>query len=535
MFSSFLYNDLYLNSYITFITLSLCTSISLIFLFSCKKLTLIPLDFSILSLILIQALLLLIKNELILYYQSLLKISILLLWMISLRNLCKNDYKRGKLYLFNILLSWLSLEALFTIFYGFNIHRFYNSVIFSIFSSIIISFLIIYISNTTNKYNKKIIIPILFTINTIIAFNFESRTAFIILIATLTFLIIKRYTLRLHLFIGGLGIILSILIISFTFKIDSSHGRILIWKNSLNILSDNWLCGIGVSRFPRIYMEYQQSFLSHLSYYDKYFILAGNTSFAYNDIIEFICKFGFISILCISIVFLYSYSIYKKANLHITLMLILIFIVSLFNYFLQILYCQLFTIIIISCLKVRTNKLNYRINSSKVLIVCILFLFSCMLVYSFKYFYYKKIVDNPDSINPKITYVLSDNPNYWWLYANLCFTQHKYYSSIYALNNISNYTKSYDSEYLYARSYKELGQYDYVEKHLKNAIEMYPSKYSCRYDLMLLYKNLKRYDDGALVAKEIIHMPQKVHTGLSFFIIKSANEYLIKYENGELK
>lgn len=532
-FSSVLYNDLYLNSYIAFIALSLCSSISLIFLFSCKRLSLIPLDLSILCLILTQTLLLIIKGELDLHYQPLLKIGILLLWMITLRNLCKNDYKRMRKYVFNIFFSWLSLETLFAL-CNFTIHRVYNSVIFSIFISILIAFLTIYISNTAiNKYKQKLATSVLIVLNIAIAYYFESRTAFIVIIITLLLLIRKVYAVKLPLFIGALVIVTCILIISFTFKIDSSYGRILIWRNSLNILTDNWLWGIGLNRFPRVYMEYQQSFLNSLSCYDKYFTLAGNTSFAYNDLIEFTCKFGFIPILGISICFFYSYSIGKRINIDIMFILVLIFIVSLFNYFLQILYCQLFTIVLISCLKSTNNKFRYRIKDFKILTVSIVFLLGSILIYFFKYYSYRFVIKSQQVADSNITWILDDNPNYWWIYANLSFSQHRYHSTIYALNNMSNYTKNSDSECLYAKSYQELNQYILAEKHFRNAIEMYPSKYSCRYDLMLLYKSTGQYDEGALIAKEIIKMPQKVPTGLSFFIIKSAKEYLIKYENQE--
>lgn len=42
---------------------------------------------------------------------------------------------------------------------------------------------------------------------------------------------------------------------------------------------------------------------------------------------------------------------------------------------------------------------------------------------------------------------------------------------------------------------------------------------------------MQRYDDAAKVAKEIIDMPQKIPTGLSFFIIESAKNYIEEYES----
>lgn len=528
---SFSFNDIYLNSYITFFFLSLCTFVSLIFLRVCNKIYLIPLDFAVIFLIIIQAVKLIINNEMVIYYQSLLKFLVLSLWMVSVRNLCRNDLKRTLKCIYNIFSFILFLVILFLLKDRFSLYRFYNSVVFTIFISTLICFLILYDLHYRCSYFSKITAITLLILNLAFAIYFSSRTSFVIIIITLFFLIKSRYSINLSNLLIAPILVGIILYISFTFKIDSSFGRLFIWKNSLSILGDNWIDGVGLGRFPRVFMEYQQTLVKNLSFDNKYFLLAGNTSFAYNDVLEFMCKLGVLPFVILISSFLYSYYRPIRNKQIVNKVLVILFISSLLNYILQVIYFQLIMIVLISSLNYPLQKYRYKCKNLFIISFILFILVGCSVLFYFKYKSYKNITSEIPLEYSSFSLFLSDNPDYLWKYANSNFLNHNYSATISALNIVEHYAKNYDSEYLYAKTYNELGQYRLTEQHLINSINMYPSKYACRYELFLLYKKMQRYDDAAKVAKEIIDMPQKIPTGLSFFIIESAKNYIEEYES----
>ena len=152
-----------------------------------------------------------------------------------------------------------------------------------------------------------------------------------------------------------------------------------------------------------------------------------------------------------------------------------------------------------------------------------------------KYVDYKNEIESPFVFRPVRSFILMDNPDYCWKLALLNFRNKNYEAAIELLKRFSCYVRNDRSERLFANVYKEVGQYELAEKHLKSGIAMYPSKYTCRYDLMLLYEQLGRYEDSVSIAKGIVEMPEKISTGFAFFVIEEAKKRVAKYNRGEYK
>jgi hypothetical protein len=68
----------------------------------------------------------------------------------------------------------------------------------------------------------------------------------------------------------------------FLYKLDSSLGRILIYKVSGQMLKDNGLTGIGFGKFYEQYLYYQAVYFQNGHYTTKELLLAGNTHYAMN-------------------------------------------------------------------------------------------------------------------------------------------------------------------------------------------------------------------------------------------------------------
>lgn len=371
------------------------------------------------------------------------------------------------------------------------------------------------------------LVAILIGLNIIIFANFNSRTLLIVLFATCLYILcevnIKKKTIIMYPIL-----LFSILLIAFTYKIESSIGRIFIWKNSLHILYDNLISGIGIGKFPTIYMEYQANYFTDKDITNKYTLLAGNIAFAYNDILEFFCKFG---LLQCCIIFTSLYVTYKKCITiskykNITFLLSLMALTSCFNYAMQILFIQIFIICIVALLKPKhvfklPNQIAHKIgNAISFILLCILGLFSFHLCLHLN----NKEESSFTVLDKKF---LETTPSYLSHQAFSNFAEHKYDLCIRNLNKLFRYVKTDELELLYAKSYKELGLYNLAEKSFEKAINMYPSKYVNRYELMLLYREcIQDHKKGINIAKDIMNIHEKIPTGLSRLIINSANSYI---------
>ncbi|MEY8687004.1 O-antigen ligase family protein [Bacteroides sp. AN502(2024)] len=523
-----IFSDIYLNSFIFFAWLSIITSISFIFLISIKRCNITCFDISILALIIIQILVNILNNTLIIYHQSIIKMLVLLLWMISLRNLCRNNYRNTTRIFTGILIFWMIMQLYhFIITWGisnFIFYNYYNSVSYSILFSFVSSFLIIQIFHSKLQEKKRFpLIALLIGSNIFVFANFNSRTLLLVLVATCIYVLYKIDKKKKIIIMYSI-LFFSTLLIAFTYKTESSMGRMFIWKNTLHILYDNLVSGIGIGKFPTIYMEYQVNYFTNKGITNKYSLLAGNTSFAYNDILEFLCKFGilqcFTAFTCLYLT--YKECIKKSIYKNIIFLLSLIALTSCFNYTMQILFIQVFVICLLALLKPKhILKLPSQIGNTIVFIlVCTLGIF---------YFHLYPHLNSKQTVlftnsNKKI---LETTPSYLVHEAFSNFAIKEYDSCIQNLNKLFYYAKTDELELLYGKSYKELGLYNLAEKSFQRAINMYPSKYINRYELMLLYKEyIKDHTKGINVAKEIININEKIPTGLSKLIINSAISYI---------
>ncbi|MFZ1452206.1 MAG: O-antigen ligase family protein, partial [Ferruginibacter sp.] len=98
------------------------------------------------------------------------------------------------------------------------------------------------------------------------------------------------------------------------FKSDSSSGRLLIYKVSAGMLKENWLWGIGHGQFKIQYNQYQAAYFAAHNIDSKEALLADNTFYAFNDLLQAVIENGIIALLFLAaILFLLVWQI-KKAK-----------------------------------------------------------------------------------------------------------------------------------------------------------------------------------------------------------------------------
>lgn len=82
------------------------------------------------------------------------------------------------------------------------------------------------------------------------------------------------------------------------YKIDSTKGRLFIWKVSINMIVDNPIIGIGIDGFKRTYMLFQEDyFAKHPN--SIYAFLADNNYFAFNEYLKIVVEQGVIGLLLV--------------------------------------------------------------------------------------------------------------------------------------------------------------------------------------------------------------------------------------------
>ncbi len=166
--------------------------------------------------------------------------------------------------------------------------------------------------------DKKVFNIILVLIIMAVVFS-QSRAAWIALIASALILFYpelckyvnnrrlrKRYIVSFLLLIGML-----IFVGLFYYKVDSSYGRLYIWKIACSVLNKhNVVSGIGFGYFNPVYMQAQENYFKNVptSYYAEH---ADNVLCCFNDVLQALIELGLLGLIIIVILF---FSVYKSTT-----------------------------------------------------------------------------------------------------------------------------------------------------------------------------------------------------------------------------
>ncbi len=142
---------------------------------------------------------------------------------------------------------------------------------------------------------------------------------------------------------------ISTFFLTFYLKTDSSQGRWFIWKQSIQLWKENWVCGVGFGRFNPEFNHMQAGYFSGTTLYSKEAMLANDGYFAFNEWIHFAIELGVLGLLLsIGAAILILRACFKKINSSDSwagAMLIPVFVGSFFSYPLHNFY-----ILSVSCL-----------------------------------------------------------------------------------------------------------------------------------------------------------------------------------------
>lgn len=113
-------------------------------------------------------------------------------------------------------------------------------------------------------------------------------------------------------FIAGSTFAILLFVLSVFVKAESSAGRAFIWHNSLKLLKDNWLLGVGFGKFNPSYNHLQANYFSTHSITDGIALRADDGYFAFNEWLHIWVETGILGFLAFFILTIFAVKISLK-------------------------------------------------------------------------------------------------------------------------------------------------------------------------------------------------------------------------------
>lgn len=349
--------------------------------------------------------------------------------------------------------------------------------------------------------------------------------------------------------IGGITAFLIISILFFVVKIDSSIGRLFIYKVLIKELPwTSWLS--GTETFRAIYNPLQARYFEYNGMQYREMNLADNTYFLFNDPLQFVLQYGLIGLGIVIIIFWKIYSNYKKENARIKfsddkyigslLSIVVFFVSSLFNYtFQNIAILPLFGILLSSTFQKCDKIISYKTpsiafkrydwiafmkTSMAFFAICI------MLCYSFiQYKMMQAKTLSKAGYRSSAVYVYTHLDSYFikderifYPLARELFNIHEENKALKILNKASVFC--YDSHIatLYGEIFMRKHQFSFAEDYFLQSVYINPKSFLMRYRLLNFYIDTNQKRKALLWGKSILELKPKINSQIVQNIKNSA-------------
>jgi tetratricopeptide (TPR) repeat protein len=341
------------------------------------------------------------------------------------------------------------------------------------------------------------------------------------------------------------------------YKLDSSRGRILIYKVSANALEGNWLFGIGPGRVSSMYNQYQAQYFSNQSIDDPEALLAGNTQYLFNDFFEIFIELGITGILLLT-AFLYQLICLKKRiylkrpaayyrRLPMDASMISLSTGSLFSYPIHIDPIALMMVIYLATNYDLAPEKIYIPNPSPGFALHLIFLLSCFIMFAFHYQHFRfrqlcaEALELSDSGYRKQSLAL-----YQYIQDNFPKNGQVAYQhaiELFHFNDLKEARKmimvskklspSHEIYILSARIEQELGNNAGAEKDFQIAVYMVPNRMRSRRALMDHYVQAGDTAKAIHWGHSILNMRVKVPSAITSHTLKSTKALMDQLQRKE--
>jgi O-antigen ligase len=416
-----------------------------------------------------------------------------------------------------------------------------------------------YLFSSLSKHIQWFLIAVI-SASLVALFFTQARTAWIVVVITFTHLLNKKFNLLdsaytlLNTTIKRATALGAILVLAgvttwlvITMKQDSTNGRWLIWRISINIIQEHPVLGTGTDTFISQYSNYQIKFFETTKPDFEIYKSAGKAFVAFNEYIQFGTELGIVGValflIIIAVAFFGARHPEKKTptNLYATddtvdACLLAVFITAFFSHPLQTTSTLLLFFIFLGMRSASLTRLVANITITKSIskffntILVLVGLFT--LLYAIDFYFnckaWKKIslsarTNAPVEMkkhllneaekkysalykNLKIHYPFSYN------YGTFLFENGNYVKSIAVLNGVV--TKKVDPDLLMilGDAYNKLENYQQAEHSYKKASLLVPYLYLPKYKLFKLYLANNNTTLAFNVSMDIYTMQTKIYT-----------------------
>jgi len=317
-------------------------------------------------------------------------------------------------------------------------------------------------------------------------------------------------------------------------KIDSSNGRILIWKVSSTMAKEHWATGAGTGKFPHLYLHYQKKFFDERSTgVEQYKNLAGDVRFAFNDFLQMFVEGGILSavlfagvVLCAVLFLVLRISKQRNVQGNETLLLlsggmisslIVVLAAGLTAYPLQVLPISLlFWALIALAVTMFSGRKNEASKSCRIVLAALLTLLNVgVLCYGIqKAKAYILFAESPVADESIVQHagILQDYPDF----LDRMATMHKDKGNVQTALKYMGKALSYDPSPTY---YYKMGGYHEAANEMERAFEVYdfvdkaiPNLLTPKYLKSLLFYKMRDTSNFIIHAEETMNFTPKVYT-----------------------
>lgn len=322
-----------------------------------------------------------------------------------------------------------------------------------------------------------------------------------------------------------------LIFVTFFVKVDSTRGRIFIYKISYRILTDHYIKGIGLGNFGNIYCEYQASYFGSGDFTQKEVALADNTRHAFNDYFQWIIETGIIGFALLLTVLVASICGTRKMfRGNDTQSWIFYFF---YGQLAAIVFAAIFTHIferqVLQYLFIISLAIicYYNLPSLHSITAMVsIFIISLLIIYNnrsaiFLSVHYQKykvakslfqagyLKEAQAQYQNQFEY-LKDDQQFLLDFATVEIALNNYPRAEDMLERCMLYNNGNLVQFQLADCYFANGKYKMAEHFYRNSINSVPNRFISRHKLLQFYLNRKQYTKAKQVAEEIILLPVKI-------------------------
>ena len=345
------------------------------------------------------------------------------------------------------------------------------------------------------------------------------------------------YSKQKIIFIGLSALALALVVLSTVVKTGSSLGRSFIWENSMRLLKENWLWGVGSGKFNRTYNHIQASYFAENSITDGVALRANDGYYAFNEWLQvwietgisgFLIFFGF----TVFIFYLCLKNVSDKKQFY-GPVLIPLLVASFFSYPLR--NVPLILTGIWFCLTAVSHNFGVH-HKIKYGVVIVFFVGAIMMVFNTAYAYYKRsqvieliaegFTTRAYEICARNVRAVRRDKNLSPTYLNVLYNTGRIKELIAEFDEVHRFNCNQSLHSVVAKAFDELKDSTNASRHLLTALYIAPYRLESRMDLLNFYKDRGDLVKAKYWAQQIEDCPMKIITEKGVVLKEKANEFI---------